>query len=226
MQFRARLRQSRADILMAGCDPTSFRRCLAGIRRSGAAWKLLVEAGFTPLEAIHIATQNGRGLPWARGRANRPRFAAGKSRRHGGHWRAIPRKNIEGPSRMCNFVFKDRASASIRRNLTQSVQGLSGSTPRLGGENDGWVKNLLRCWPPDEPAGLFRNTGSRGQSDFIIVVDHASARISAALWRIWGCLIPSLSGHIAWDNRRFGAWHDAVAEIIDAPAGGAKLFPV
>ena len=45
-------------LLMAGCDPTGYGGVLPGYgdQRGG---ELLVEAGFTPLEAIHIATQNG-----------------------------------------------------------------------------------------------------------------------------------------------------------------------
>ncbi len=45
-------------LLMAGCDPTSFGGVLPGFGDQRNL-ELLVEAGFTPLEAIHIATQNG-----------------------------------------------------------------------------------------------------------------------------------------------------------------------
>ncbi|HZB88346.1 MAG TPA: amidohydrolase family protein [Terracidiphilus sp.] len=45
-------------LLMAGCDPTSFGGVLPGYGDQRAV-ELLVEAGFTPVEAIHIATQNG-----------------------------------------------------------------------------------------------------------------------------------------------------------------------
>ena len=43
---------------MAGCDPTSFGGVLPG-HADQRGLELLVEAGFTPLEAIHIATENG-----------------------------------------------------------------------------------------------------------------------------------------------------------------------
>ena len=45
-------------ILMAGCDPTGDGHTLAGLGDQRGI-ELLVEAGFTPVEAIHIATQNG-----------------------------------------------------------------------------------------------------------------------------------------------------------------------
>jgi imidazolonepropionase-like amidohydrolase len=45
-------------LLMAGCDPTSFGGVLPGLGDQRNL-ELLVEAGFTPLQAIHIATQNG-----------------------------------------------------------------------------------------------------------------------------------------------------------------------
>lgn len=45
-------------LLLAGCDPTSFGGVLPGYGDQRGI-ELLVEAGFSPLEAIHIATQNG-----------------------------------------------------------------------------------------------------------------------------------------------------------------------
>ncbi len=45
-------------LLLAGCDPTSFGGVLPGAGDQRGL-ELLVEAGFTPVEAIHIATQNG-----------------------------------------------------------------------------------------------------------------------------------------------------------------------
>ena len=44
--------------LLAGCDPTGNGMTLAGLADQRQV-ELLVEAGFTPVEAIHIATQNG-----------------------------------------------------------------------------------------------------------------------------------------------------------------------
>jgi imidazolonepropionase-like amidohydrolase len=45
-------------LLLAGADPTSFGGVLPGYADQRNL-ELLVEAGFTPVEAIHIATQNG-----------------------------------------------------------------------------------------------------------------------------------------------------------------------
>jgi imidazolonepropionase-like amidohydrolase len=45
-------------LLLAGCDPTGIGGVLAGFGDQRNL-ELLVEAGFTPVEAIHIATQNG-----------------------------------------------------------------------------------------------------------------------------------------------------------------------
>jgi imidazolonepropionase-like amidohydrolase len=57
MQFeRAFVRAG--GLLMAGCDPTSFGGVLPGLGDQRNL-ELLVEAGFTPVEAIHIATRNG-----------------------------------------------------------------------------------------------------------------------------------------------------------------------
>jgi len=45
-------------LLMAGCDPTGYGGVLPGFGDQRNV-ELLVEAGFTPLEAIHFATENG-----------------------------------------------------------------------------------------------------------------------------------------------------------------------
>jgi hypothetical protein len=45
-------------LLLAGCDPTGYGGILPGFGDERGL-ELLVEAGFTPVEAIHIATQNG-----------------------------------------------------------------------------------------------------------------------------------------------------------------------
>jgi imidazolonepropionase-like amidohydrolase len=45
-------------ILMAGCDPTGDGHTLAGLGDQRGV-ELLAEAGFTPAEVIHFATQNG-----------------------------------------------------------------------------------------------------------------------------------------------------------------------
>jgi imidazolonepropionase-like amidohydrolase len=45
-------------LLLAGCDPTGYGGILPGFGDERGI-ELLVEGGFTPVEAIHIATQNG-----------------------------------------------------------------------------------------------------------------------------------------------------------------------
>ncbi|HEY2001531.1 MAG TPA: amidohydrolase family protein [Acidobacteriaceae bacterium] len=45
-------------LLLAGCDPTGYGGILPGYGDQ-RGMELLVEAGFTPVEAIHIATENG-----------------------------------------------------------------------------------------------------------------------------------------------------------------------
>jgi imidazolonepropionase-like amidohydrolase len=57
MQFERAFVQA-GGLLLAGCDPTSFGGVLPGLGDQRNL-ELLVEAGFTPLQAIHVATQNG-----------------------------------------------------------------------------------------------------------------------------------------------------------------------
>jgi hypothetical protein len=57
MQFERAFAQA-GGLLLAGCDPTGNGGVLAGFGDQREL-ELLVEAGFTPLEAIHIATANG-----------------------------------------------------------------------------------------------------------------------------------------------------------------------
>jgi imidazolonepropionase-like amidohydrolase len=45
-------------LLLAGLDPTGYGGVIAGFGDQREV-ELLVDAGFTPLEAIHIATSNG-----------------------------------------------------------------------------------------------------------------------------------------------------------------------
>jgi imidazolonepropionase-like amidohydrolase len=57
MQFE-RAFTAAGGVLMAGCDPTAYGAVLPGFGDERNL-ELLVEAGFTPEEAIHIATENG-----------------------------------------------------------------------------------------------------------------------------------------------------------------------
>jgi imidazolonepropionase-like amidohydrolase len=57
MQFERDFAKA-GGLLMAGCDPTGYGGVLPGFGDQRGL-ELLVEAGFTPVEAIHIATENG-----------------------------------------------------------------------------------------------------------------------------------------------------------------------
>ena len=61
----------------------------------------------------------------------------------------------------------------------------------------------------------FTEIGLRGQSDFVIVVDHASARIPRRLNDL-GLPAPELRRHIAWDIGALGVARQ-VAAALDAP---------
>jgi hypothetical protein len=107
-------------LLMAGCDPTSFGGVLPGYGDQRGL-ELLVEAGFTPVEAIHIATQNGALYlgesdqigSIAAGKAADLVVIAGD-----------PAQNIEDIENV-QLVFKDGIGFDPTK-LTQSVQGLVG----------------------------------------------------------------------------------------------------
>jgi len=107
-------------LLMAGCDPTSFGGVLPGFGDQRGL-ELLVEAGFSPLEAIHIATQNGAIYlgesdqigSIAAGKAADLVVIAGN-----------PAQNIDDVENV-QLVFKDGVGFDPVK-LTQSVQGLVG----------------------------------------------------------------------------------------------------
>ena len=107
-------------LLMAGCDPTSFGGVLPGFGDQRGL-ELLVEAGFSPIEAIHIATQNGAVYlgendqigSIAPGKAADLVVIAGN-----------PAQNIEDVEKV-QLVFKDGVGFDPVK-LTQSVRGLVG----------------------------------------------------------------------------------------------------
>jgi imidazolonepropionase-like amidohydrolase len=107
-------------LLMAGCDPTSFGGVLPGYGDQRGL-ELLVEGGFTPVEAIHIATQNGAIYlgesdqigSIAAGKAADLVIIAGN-----------PAQNIDDVENV-QLVFKDGIGFDPLK-LTQSVQGLVG----------------------------------------------------------------------------------------------------
>jgi len=124
-KFRKEMQFERAfvkagGLLIAGCDPTGYGGVVAGYGDQRGV-ELLVEAGFTPVEAIHIATQNGAIFL---GEDNSiGSIAAGKAADLvvlDGN----PAQNIEAVETV-KTVFKDgRGYDPIK--LTQSVQGLVG----------------------------------------------------------------------------------------------------
>jgi len=107
-------------LLLAGCDPTSFGGVLPGYGDQRGL-ELLVEAGFTPVEAIHIATANGATFlgeeatigSVAGGRAADLVVLAGN-----------PLASIDDVEKV-ETVFKDGLGYDPAK-LTDSVQGLMG----------------------------------------------------------------------------------------------------
>jgi imidazolonepropionase-like amidohydrolase len=107
-------------LLLAGCDPTSFGGVLPGFGDQRGI-ELLVDAGFTAVEAIHIATQNGAIFlgesdsigSIAAGKAADLVVIAGN-----------PAQNIDDIEKV-QIVFKDGMGFDPVK-LTRSVQGLVG----------------------------------------------------------------------------------------------------
>jgi imidazolonepropionase-like amidohydrolase len=107
-------------LLLAGCDPTSFGGVLPGFGDQRGI-ELLVDAGFTPVEAIHIATQNGAKFLGESDSIGS--IAAGKAADLvvlSGN----PAQNIEDIENV-QLVFKDGIGFDPVK-LVQSVQGLVG----------------------------------------------------------------------------------------------------
>ena len=107
-------------LLLAGCDPTSFGGVLPGFGDQRGI-ELLVDAGFTPVEAIHIATQNGATFLGESDSIGS--IAAGKAADLvvlSGN----PAQSIEDIEKV-QLVFKD-GMAFDPAKLIQSVQGMVG----------------------------------------------------------------------------------------------------
>jgi imidazolonepropionase-like amidohydrolase len=107
-------------LLLAGCDPTSFGGVLPGFGDQRGI-ELLVDAGFTPVEAIHIATQNG--AVYLGENDSIGSIAAGKAADLvvlSGN----PAQNIEDIENV-QLVFKDGIGFDPAK-LIQSVQGMVG----------------------------------------------------------------------------------------------------
>jgi imidazolonepropionase-like amidohydrolase len=107
-------------LLMAGCDPTGYGGVLAGFGDQRGL-ELLVEAGFTPEEAIHIATENGAKWLGIDGRVGT--IAVGKSADLvlvDGN----PARNIHDVENV-NTVFRNGLGYDPQK-LLESVRGLTG----------------------------------------------------------------------------------------------------
>ena len=107
-------------VLMAGCDPTGYGGVLPGFGDQRNL-ELLVEAGFTPEEAIHIATENG--AQWLGEDSRVGTIAAGKAADLvvvDGN----PAKSIADVEKV-EIVFKDGVGYDPAK-LIASVRGLVG----------------------------------------------------------------------------------------------------
>jgi imidazolonepropionase-like amidohydrolase len=107
-------------LLMAGCDPTGYGGVVPGFGDQRNV-ELLVEAGFTPVQAIHIATLNG--ATYMGKDAVIGSIAAGKAADIvvlGGN----PAENIDNMEKV-ELVFKDGVGYDPS-TLIQSVSGLVG----------------------------------------------------------------------------------------------------
>ncbi|HEY6446544.1 MAG TPA: amidohydrolase family protein [Acidobacteriaceae bacterium] len=107
-------------VLMAGCDPTGYGGVLPGFGDQRNL-ELLVEAGFTPEEAIHVATENG--AHWLGEDAHFGTIATGKDADLvvvDGN----PAKNIADVEKV-DTVFKDGIGYDPQK-LIASVRGLVG----------------------------------------------------------------------------------------------------
>jgi hypothetical protein len=107
-------------LLLAGCDPTGIGGVLAGFGDQREI-ELLVEAGFTPVEAIHIATANGAEFLGENARIGS--IAPGKQADlvviHGD-----PSTKIEDIEKV-DIVFKEGVGYNSAR-LIESVRGIVG----------------------------------------------------------------------------------------------------
>jgi len=107
-------------LLMAGCDPTGYGGVLPGFGDQRNL-ELLAEAGFTPEEAIHIATENG--AEWLGQRQNFGTIAPGRDADLvvvDGN----PAKNIADVEKV-RIVFRDGIAYDPQK-LIESVRGLTG----------------------------------------------------------------------------------------------------
>jgi imidazolonepropionase-like amidohydrolase len=120
MEFEHAFAQA-GGLLLAGLDPTGMGGVIAGFGDQREV-ELLVEAGFTPLEAIHIATANGAQYL---GESDRIGTIAPGKQADLGVIKGDPSKKIEDIENM-ETVFKDGVGYDSAK-LIESVGGVVGS---------------------------------------------------------------------------------------------------
>jgi imidazolonepropionase-like amidohydrolase len=108
-------------LLLAGLDPTGMGGVIAGFGDQREV-ELLVEAGFTPVEAIHIATQNGAEFL---GQADHVGTIAAGKQADLVLIKGDPSHNIENIEKV-DTVFKDGIGYDPAK-LIESVRGVVGS---------------------------------------------------------------------------------------------------
>jgi predicted N-formylglutamate amidohydrolase len=102
---------------------------------------------------------------------------------------------------------KLRSAAAMPKSINPGAESKAADTARGAGA----APRLLAA---DEPPA-FLELGRQGQSNFVIVVDHASRRIPKALGDL-GLPASELTRHIAWDIGALGVARQ-VAAALDAP---------
>jgi hypothetical protein len=107
-------------LLLSGADPTGYGGVLAGFGDQRQT-ELLVEAGFTPLEAMHIVTQNGAEFL---GEGDRIGTLTAGKRADLVVIKGDPSQTIEDIENV-EIVFKDGIGYDSRK-LIDSVQGAVG----------------------------------------------------------------------------------------------------
>jgi hypothetical protein len=120
MEFERAFVQA-GGVLLAGLDPTGMGGIIAGFGDQREV-ELLVEAGFTPLEAIHIATSNGAQFL---GDADRIGTIAAGKQADLVILKGDPSRKIEDIENV-EIVFKDGVGFDSAK-LIESVHGTVGS---------------------------------------------------------------------------------------------------
>ena len=141
MEFERAFVQA-GGLLLAGLDPTGMGGVIAGFGDQREV-ELLVEAGFTPVEAIHIATANGAQYLGELDRIGT--IAVGKQARVLVVIKGDPSKKIEDIENV-ETVFKDGIGYDSAR-LIESVSGVVGEPMSAGGRMVEILRGRYRSVP-------------------------------------------------------------------------------